>query len=206
MATDPSRLTDLGALLLGQWQSSPRIRGLMVDAVGKIRDDAVRAADRFVEMLDLDNAGGVWLDLIGKRIGLRRPSTTNPAADVRFGYDMAGVGFDQQPFRGVPSSDAVFPLPDAVYRSLLKARVVALVGDGTIHMLDLAIKQIDPTATTQDLRNMQVRVVTSMRSTIELADELDALPRTAGVELLYRDRGRFGYDQAGVGFDQGPFV
>ena len=53
---------------------------------------------------------------------------------------------------------------------------------------------------------MTVRVVTSMRSFLELADTSNALPRSAGVRIEYADRGRFGFDQAGVGFDQGPFT
>ena len=35
---------------------------------------------------------------------------------------------------------------------------------------------------------------------------IGALPRTAGVLIIYADRGRFGFDQAGVPFDQGAFT
>ena len=53
---------------------------------------------------------------------------------------------------------------------------------------------------------MTVRVVTSRRRLLELADSIGALPRTAGVLIIYADRGRFGFDQAGVPFDQGAFT
>ena len=82
--------------------------------------------------VQIDTAEGVWLDYLGTRLGLKRPATTDPALDDRFGFDMAGLGFDQAPFRGDAANDAVYPLPDAVYRKLLRARAILLLGDGTI--------------------------------------------------------------------------
>ena len=80
-----------------------------------------------------------------------------------------------------------------------------MLGDGTIQTFSRGVRMIDGSATVRDNRNMNVRVVTSMRSLIELADACGALPRTGGVEITYVDRGRFGYDDAGVPFDQGAF-
>ena len=148
----------------------------------------------------------MWLDYLGTRLGIERPATTDPAQDDRFGFDMAGSPFDQAPFRGDVANDAVYPLPDALYRRLVKARAIMVLGDGTIYTFSRAVREIDESAAVQDQRNMTVRVVTSRRRLLELADTIGALPRTAGVLIIYADRGRFGFDQAGVPFDQGAFT
>ena len=199
-------ITASSELVIGQWVGSPRLRGVIDAAVNIIKAEAEPALAQLKLMREIDTAKGVWLDYLGTRLGLKRPATTDPAQDERFGFDMAGKGFDQAPFRGDSANDAVYPLPDAVYRKLLRARAILLLGDGTIQTFIKAVRAIDPGAAVQDQRNMVVRVVTSMRSFLELADTSNALPRSAGVRIEYADRGRFGFDLAGVGFDQGPFA
>ena len=46
---------------------------------------------------------------------------------------MAGSPFRPGPFRGDVANDAVYPLPDALYRRLVKARAIMVLGDGTIY-------------------------------------------------------------------------
>ena len=202
---DTVKLDASSDLVIGQWAGSPKLRAVIDAVVETLRESAVPALERIKRMLDIDTAEGVWLDYIGVRLGMVRPSTTDPAIDRRFGFDDAGLGFDNVPFRGVSENDAVYPLPDVLYRKLLKARAVLLLGDGTVQTFARGVRMIDPSASVQDQRNMTVRVVTSMRSLIVLADQFGALPRTGGVDIVYVDRGRFGYDLAGVPFDQGPF-
>ena len=196
----------LSAILIGQWQASPRLRGIVVDVLQPIIDDAIAARDAIQLMQHIDHAVGVWLDYLGTRLGIERPATTDPAQDDRFGFDMAGSPFDQAPFRGDVANDALYPLPDALYRRLVKARAIMVLGDGTIYTFSRAVREIDESAAVQDQRNMTVRVVTSRRRLLELADSIGALPRTAGVLIIYADRGRFGFDLAGVPFDQGAFT
>ena len=191
-------------LLVGQWAHSPHVVAIVdayVQQAQQIRD----SVDGLAIGRTLDRAKGVWLDWIGDRAGLRRPYTTSPAFDPRWGFDDAGKGFDQVPFRGDTSNDATFPLPDATYLRLLKARMVTIRSDGTFRSLERALLFVDPGASVQDSRNMSVRVVTSQRSLIALADRVGAIPRPAGVDLVFADRGRFGFDEAGVGYDQGAF-
>ena len=197
--------TDLPNILLSQWRASPRMRAL-IDLIASDRDTALTALDFIRRMGNVNTAEGIWLDYIAARVGIQRPATTDPAVDERFGFDQAGTGFDQAPYRGVAANDAVYPLPDALFRRLVRARIVLLLGDGTIATFTRAAREIDPTASVQDNRDMTVRVVTSNQPLMELADTSGALPRTAGVRIRYADRGRFGYDLAGVGFDQGPYT
>ena len=193
-------------LLVGQWQDSPRLRAAVDAPLDTIREDVLPAFERLRLMRDIATAEGVWLDYLGVRVGLRRPSTTDPSADTRFGFAIAGVGFDQEPFRGDAANDAVYPLPDAIFRRFVRARALLVLGDGTAQTFAKAVRYIDPGAAVQDRRNMTVRVVTSRRVFLALADESGALPRTAGVEIIYADHGRFGFDDAGEPFDQGAWT
>ena len=193
-------------LVIGQWIGSPRLRALIDVATDMVRDEAVPALERLALMRQVDTAEGVWLDRLGLRLGLRRPVTTDPAQDRRFGFDLAGLAFDAAPFLGSRSHDSVFPLPDVIFRRLLRSRSILLLGDGTIATFAMAIAQIDEGADVTDQRNMTVRVVTSKRELIELADASGALPRTAGVRIAYADRERFGYDLAGKQFDVGAWT
>ena len=193
-------------VLLSQWRNSPRLRVLITEVIAALRDDLVAALDDLETMLHLDTAEGVWLDRIGAVLGLARPAVSDPAQDPRWGFDAAGEGFDQVPFRGVAASDALFPLADVHYRQLLRARAILVHGDGTPSTYTRAVHEIDPGAAVVDQRNMQVSVTTDRQWLLALADEVGALPRSAGVGILWKDRGRFGYDSAGEPFDRGAFA
>ena len=203
--TDTVKLDASSDLVIDQWAGSPKLRAVIDAVVETLRESAVPALEKIKRMLDIDVAEGIWLDYIGARLGMVRPSASDLAIDRRFGFDDAGTGFDDLPFKGNAENDAVYPLPDALYRKLVKSRAVLVLGDGTCQTFSRAVRMIDPGAAVQDRRNMTIRVVTSMRSLIMLADRCGALPRTAGVEIMYAYRGRFGYDSAGEPFDQGAF-
>ena len=178
----------LSNILIGQWQSAPRLRGIVDDVLQPILDDAVAAADQIQLMQDINQAVGVWLDYLGLRLGIDRPATTDPTLDERFGFDAAGQPFDIAPFRGSAINDAIYPLPDAIYRRMVKARAITVFSDGTIFSLAKAVKQVDLTANVFDFRDMTVLVGTSQPRFMQLADEIGALPRAAGVEILYGHR------------------
>lgn len=194
-------------LLVGQWQDSPRFRAAIDAPITVIRQDVIGGFDRIRLMRDIDHAEGVWLDFLGVRVGIRRPATTDPSQDVRWGFEgpTQSRGWDLAPFAGDEANAAVYPLPDAVFRCFVKARAILDLGDGTFQTFAKAVRCIDPGALLQDRRNMVVRIVTKRREFLELADEIGALPRTAGVQVDFLDQNVFGFDRAGVGFDRGPF-
>ena len=172
-------------VLIGQWQFAPRMTRIAGEVLQPILDDAVSAAARIQLMQHIDEAEGVWLDRLGARVGVERPSTTDPSMDTRWGFDSAGVGWNLLPFRGSVANAAVYPLPDAVFRRFVKARAVLVLGDGTIYKFTEAVLHIDPAATILDNRDMSVSITTSLQTLLELADESGALPRTAGVMVIY---------------------
>ena len=96
-------------------------------------------------------------------------------------------------------------LPDALFRKLVKARAILDLADGTPQTFAKAVRAIDPAAIVRDNRDMTVTIRTNEQPLIELADAAGALPRTAGVLVIYQATDAFGFDQAGVGFDQAPF-
>ena len=159
--------------------------GVVTDALQPILDGADTSTADIERMLDIDEAEGVWLDYIGVRLGIRRPATTDPAQDERFGFDDAGQPFDQALFRGFAENDAVYPLPDVVWRRFVKARVVTVLGDGTFQTFRKALLLVDPHALATDNRDMTVTIQTGLRELVDLADGLGVLPRTAGLMLVY---------------------
>ena len=192
-------------LVVGQWAESPRLRAAIDAPLDTIAEEVFPAFDQLALMRHIDTATGVWLDYLGHKVGLNRPATTDPAQDERFGFDEAGEPFNQAPFEGNAPSEAVFPLPDEAFRVLVRARATLVLGDGTVATYAKALRYIDPAAAVLDRRDMTIRVVTAQPRLLQIAENAGALPRTAGVRVEYEDLNRFGFDGAGVGFDQGPF-
>ena len=175
------------ALVVGQWALAPRLRGVIDSFTDRIGGEIMTAIDRLAAMRSLETAEGVWLDFLGTRLGLDRPSVADPSMDARWGFDgpPQSRGFDQAPYRGDAANDARYPLPDEVYRLMLGARAVLVIGDGTCQAFVKAIRILDPDATVVDNRDMTVTVTTARRPRLELADEIGALPRAAGVRVIY---------------------
>ena len=200
-----SRIEAVSDLSLFQWNDASRIKGIVNIVLDLLREHVDTPRAYMATQTTIERAEGVWLDAIGVRLGLPRPSSTRGASDPRFGFDDAGTGFDQAPFSGSEENAARAPIGDELYRKLLRARSFALQSTGKPRDFRNAVLAVDPSASVQDKHNMTVRVVTSLGWQIELADEVSALGRPAGVLMTIADRGRFGFDDAGTGFDQGPF-
>lgn len=195
-------------LLIAQWRNADNLKALIDLFLSESADSIEAALTALRRMGQIDEAEGVWLDRLGARLGIARPYTSVGADDPRLGFQGAtdAVGFDQAPFAGDQANDAVYPLPDVVFRRLIKARAVTVLGDGTFQALVIAARLIDTTASLIDNLDMSIEIVTSERWQFQIADRIGALPRSAGVMIMYRDRQRFGFDDAGLPFDQGYFA
>ena len=194
-------------LVIGQWVDSPRLRAAIEAPIDAIREEVLPAFDRLTLMRHIDTAEGVWLDYLGVRVGIRRPATTDPSMDLRFGFTgpTQSRGFDTVPFSGDAANAAVYPLPDGIFRRFVKSRAILVLSDGSLQSFSKATRVIDPSSSVRDLRNMVVNIYTDQQVFFELADAINALPRTAGVRVEYLALSAFGFDQSGVGYDQGPF-
>ena len=97
--------------------------------------------DRF-RSLDIDiynnqvgpnGAYGVWLDYIGKIIGLPRPITNELELIKRFGFSTSAVGFNQGPFGTItPQVGINRGISDLYYTLLLMGRVVYIYSNGLL--------------------------------------------------------------------------
>ena len=111
-------------LLIGQWVESPRLQAAIEAPLAIARDEILPALERVRLMHGIDHAEGVWLDYLGLRVGLRRPATTDPSQDLRFGFEGTpqARGFDQVPFAGDEANAAIYPLHDRIFRNFVRAR------------------------------------------------------------------------------------
>ena len=194
-------------LLAGQWQLSPKLLAAIDAPLAAIREEVLPALERIEQMRDIDDAEGVWLDILGSLLGLDRPAVPGSTTGDRFGFEGAtgAVGFDQAPFRGANPVAALEPLPDEVYRKLIRTRGLVVLSDGTFQTFFKAAMILDPGAIVTDNRDMTLSVVTTERPMFELAESVDALPLNAGVGIIYGVVGRFGFDGIGEPFDTAPF-
>ena len=194
-------------LLIGQWKNDPIMRAFVDSFTAQAREEIQKAIEDLERMRNVETAEGIWLDYIGERVGLKRPYASGAGTDSRFGFDDAGIGFDQAPFQGDEEFDTTFPLPDVLYRRFIKARTVSLFTRGTVGDFSAACKFITPSVVVIDNMDMSVHVIvhSSFFWQFRLADKIHALPRPAGVRMVLDDLEYFGFDDSGKPFDVGRF-
>ena len=136
----PTPTPRLADLLIGQWQQSPRLVGV-VDLLQTILDAAVAAKDRFDLMRDIDAAEGVWLDYLGLLVGVSNaPACLIPRLTNALALTPLASRSTQRRFGDAAVNDAIYPLPDPIFRRMVKARAITVFSDGTIFSLSKAIK------------------------------------------------------------------
>ena len=126
-------------LLAGQWQRSERMLAAVDAPLAAIREDVLPAFDELDRMRHIDTAVGAWLDYLGTRVGLDRPSIPRDTTGERFGFEGAGAGWDRAPFHGRRNLDPLVPLPDAIFRRFIRAR-----GDAGQVLSTVAFREVDP--------------------------------------------------------------
>ena len=182
--------TDIAGLsrhLLPYYRTSPVMRALVqadLNLAHRQIDDRETALRKG---LNLDDSTGIWLDWLGHRLGVERPLTEIGTNPEWFGFEGAGVGFDQAPFRSEIQPDPVGPLPDELYRNMLKARTITIFAIGNIQDFTAAVNEIDAAAVVTDNFDMSVTVATDLQYMVQLADDYNCLPHTAGVKVLYAE-------------------
>ena len=171
-------------LLIDQWRAprAPVLNAKIQIFLTAVQTFVLDAMDDMDRMRDLDEAEGVWLDRLGERIGMPRPSVV--VQGEVFGFDSAGVGFDQARIRDEEPVQPQQPLGDALYRKLIRARGWTLLSYGNAEYFLRAVREIDPDATLTDNDDMTFTVTTGFDNDVKLADRVGALPRPAGVRMV----------------------
>lgn len=179
-------------LLAGRWADAPRLKAHVRTFLRMMDEGPLQALADLEERRNIDNARGVWLDHIGQRLGLVRPSVSVPLAGDRFGFDDAGVGFDQAPLRSEVVTEMMRPLDDDSYRLLIKARGITVLSSGTLAELERAIRKIDPNAAVTDNYDRSVTIGTMFVTLMTLARDTGAIAANAGVRLIIGEGGGAG--------------
>ncbi len=124
-------LTPYTGLITSEHASKPNFVASVSASVQPFAD-AIAQLNAMTAAFDLDTAIGAQLDVVGQWIGVSR-YVPSALANVYFSFDIAGLGLDQgviwspnEPLTGL------IALPDDVYRTLLRAKIVANHWDGSI--------------------------------------------------------------------------
>lgn len=203
-------------LIINQLRDSPNYNEI-VRLIASDFDDISSLHD-YIASINVYNASGVWLDLIGDIVGVGRQIDV-PIKTIYFGFvDQPNIGgfglapmYDQQ--SPVTSSTT---LADGDYRRVILAKVAKNFGDvsrpGIVTALQNIINSND--VVVENMGNASIRVYIGAmldENTRNLLSAVDIIPRAAGVKLdgvYYRPRPQtFGFrDQGLFGFGVGSFV
>ena len=169
--------------IVDQWTRSPQVVSLIHASLEMSEDQVVAIEDGFHDAQNLNLAEGVWLDAIGLRLGVPRPWLLTTATDL-FSVRGPGRGYDQAPIQSAdhPIENA-FPIPDLLYRRLLRARRVAIFTRGTLAEFTRSVQYIDGDATVAESGGLHVTVTSDASEEITLADDHGCLARVAGVRM-----------------------
>jgi hypothetical protein len=176
----------------------------------------------FVGKFDLDAAAGAQLDTLGLWIGASR-NVTVPLENVFFSFDTLGQGFDEATWwSGINPLTGLVVLPDDAYRTLLRAKILANVWDGTVpgaySVWDAMFAGTGMGLLLQDLGGMHMLFATTGpvpdAVTLALIEGGFLGLRPAGVRINYyvtptvADTPYFGFDVVNgtvAGFDEGAW-
>ena len=186
MAAEPDFLPREAStdLLISQWANAFKLRTLL-DIWFEALDVQIREPrERLRLMQNLNTAEGVWLDRIGERVNLERPSLPSTITSDYFGFDSAGVSFDQQPFTPDSALAGRVPMGDGAYRNALRARAVMLTGRGSLADYRRAIQFIEPAATVTE-GTLKFTITTANQNLIQLLIDAGAVIKIPGVQINY---------------------
>lgn len=178
---DRNELLDL---LIYQWRGQPNLAALVGIIIDTHASEIEQPRKRLEQMLDIDLAEGVWLDYLGERLGLHRPSIAKSTYEETFGFDLAGVGYDQHRFGDVYGFEEYTPLGDLLYRKLIKARGHYVQAAANLHWLEKSVAEVDASATIADANDMTITITASDADSLalmKLAEKHQCLPIPPGV-------------------------
>lgn len=121
---------DYSPTILSQFANSPTILGL-IDSFSGAVDPAEDIDNFYFQVWDIDSAQGFGLDIWGRIVGVGRVYPV--AAGSYFGFH----GSDGQPFNTAPFYNGQvltqnYALSDTAYRTLILAKALANISDGSI--------------------------------------------------------------------------
>lgn len=146
--------------------------------------------EQITGLIDLDSAVGKQLDICGRIAGIDRPRILSDELRV-FGYagTTGAANYGVAPYRDPTGELPSMPLPDYLFRLVIRAKIFKNVGNATIDTLKQAADYILQTNTTvidgQDMTIQTLWVDDAISDTVRiLIEKYDLLPRPQGVKLV----------------------
>ena len=203
--------------IIWQYRTKPKALGT-IRAIYAETDNTFKNVVQLADILNIDDAKGYALDLVGKHVGVSRVLPT-AIAKKYFGWleDDTALSFNVGEFyRNGDALHASVVLNDNDYRFFIKARITKNYQTGEISNIVNSIKfVIGKHGNIIDTQNMTMNVLVNSDQlnsiTLYAISKMDILVRPVGVMYQYivlinNEPFGFSHDNASFGFKLGKFV
>ena len=203
--------------IIWQYRTKPKALGT-IRAIYAETDNTFKNVVQVADILNIDDATGYALDLVGKHVGVSRVLPTAIAKEY-FGWlkDKTALSFGIGEFyRRGDALHASVVLNDSDYRFFIKARITKNYQNGEISNIVKSIKYIiGKHGNIIDAQNMTMNVLVNSDQlnslTLYAISKMDILVRPIGVMYRYLvlvNNKPFGFvhDKNSYGFNLGKFV
>lgn len=206
-------VTDLNAKAQGrviwQYRNGMKFKAWIAILPNIAQQLIANPVDQVVNLINIDTARGKQLDICGRIAGIPERPKINDDTLAVFAYEgtASAQPYDVAPYAGEGLSPQSIPLPNYLYRLVIKAKIIKNTSLATIDDVKRGIEFIlgdEYTATVVDLQNMTMRVLLNQAPPFNiqaLLDVFDLVPRPQGVELQYITAGNIFSQSGEVGGD-----
>ena len=183
---EPLNVADHLDLLIGQYDEPPRLRALIEGLLQLHQRELVEQLCRLENFSLVDLAEGVWLDRIGQRLGLYRP-TDRSYRFLGFGRGEDRGTFGEVPFHSTAGEISRSGISDPWYRSLLKGQGIRLRSGCSITDIEAVCAVVFTGGgwVEEDAAagSITVTVVDFRAGFIPIAEASGVIPKPAGVAM-----------------------
>lgn len=181
---------DVWSTVLSQYANSPIITSLCANMAQYV-DQTVNIDAFFDSIWNVLTATGYGLDVWGRIVGVSRVVQV-PSTSTFFGFQQEGagaVGFGQAPFFSGQQSTNNTSLDDASFRTLILAKALANICDGSIQAINQLLLNLFPhlgNCFVADGLNMTMTYTFAFPLTpvqLAIVQNSGVLPRTTGVAV-----------------------
>lgn len=135
---------DFNQTIISQYANSPTLLALISNFAEYVNPNTL--IDQFYNLIwNVDTAVGYGLDVWGRIVGVTRVLTVSQGA--LFGFNEMGlpaVPFNQGPFYAGPGSTSNFELSDNAFRTLIFAKALSNISDGSIPAINQLLLNLFP--------------------------------------------------------------
>jgi len=172
-----------------QYRNSPKLREWM-QILPRIAQDQIEGPiQQVVDILDIDNASGEQLEIIGRIAGIERPRIRSDALQVFACNGTIGAQpYGAAPYREPGADLPTILLPDYLYRVLIKAKIRRNNGSATLDDVKESVDFIfGVDSTVIDGQSMSMSTVwfegDVAANLLVMVQEFDIIPRPQGVNI-----------------------